>query len=71
MGNTPPTPPPHPLPPPPPPPPGSGQLKSVNELGVARTEERPSKTKLMIGSCNENYYHNKQQILRKAKKRKS
>jgi len=46
------------------------------KLGVAwshslesETEDHPSKTKILIGWFNENYYHNKQQILRIAKKK--
>jgi len=62
-----------PSPPPSPPPPNPG-LKYVNGVShslESETEEHPSKTTIMIGSCNEKDYHNKQQILRKAKKRKS
>ena len=73
MGNISPSPPPH----PPPPPRAQVSLSLSTKLGVAwshswesETEEHPSKTTIMIGLSNEKNYK-KQQILRKAKKRKS
>jgi len=58
-----------PSPPPLPPPPNETGCGLVTFLGI-RTEEHPSKTMIMIGLCNENYYHYKQQIFRKAQKKR-